>query len=185
MPYIANSTLSCHDQNKLYQWLCARLATSLRMHWSNNCRNNCLAINHWYSSVDLQIAEIWIGSSSVFQIIASPSEADNFGGGPGTFLKIFFNFMFKNWDTRQEDWTFLTEFEHSPPHSPPQPHSPSWFMWPTWGPPGSCRPQMDPMSAPWTLLSGSVHQASRHLTTQSPSCDLWVQGGVSKTLMGS
>ena len=26
-------------------------------------------------------------------------------------------------------------------------------MGPTWGPPGSCRPQMDPMLAPWTLLS--------------------------------
>ena len=30
------------------------------------------------------------------------------------------------------------------------------FMGPTWGPPGSCLPQMDPMLAPWTLLSGSV-----------------------------
>ena len=29
------------------------------------------------------------------------------------------------------------------------------FMGPTWGPPGSCRPQMGPMLAPWTLLSGS------------------------------
>ena len=28
------------------------------------------------------------------------------------------------------------------------------FMGPTWGPPGSCWPQMDPMLAPWTLLSG-------------------------------
>ena len=28
------------------------------------------------------------------------------------------------------------------------------FMGPTWGPPGSCRPQMGPMFAPWTLLSG-------------------------------
>ena len=28
------------------------------------------------------------------------------------------------------------------------------FMGPTWGPPGSCRPQMGPMLAPWTLLSG-------------------------------
>ena len=27
-------------------------------------------------------------------------------------------------------------------------------MGPTWGPPGSCRPQIDPMLAPWTLLSG-------------------------------
>ena len=28
-------------------------------------------------------------------------------------------------------------------------------MGPTWGPPGSCRPQVGPMSAPWTLLSGT------------------------------
>ena len=30
------------------------------------------------------------------------------------------------------------------------------FMGPTWGPPGSCRPQMGPMLAPWTLLCGLV-----------------------------
>ena len=30
------------------------------------------------------------------------------------------------------------------------------FKGPTWGPPGSCRPQMGPMLAPWTLLSGAV-----------------------------
>ena len=28
------------------------------------------------------------------------------------------------------------------------------IMGPTWGPPGSCRPQMGPMLAPWTLLLG-------------------------------
>ena len=30
------------------------------------------------------------------------------------------------------------------------------FMGPIWGPPGSCRPQMGPMLAPWTLLSGII-----------------------------
>ena len=30
------------------------------------------------------------------------------------------------------------------------------FMGPTWGPPGSCRPQMGPILAPWTLLSGNT-----------------------------
>ena len=30
----------------------------------------------------------------------------------------------------------------------------SKFMRPAWGPPGTCRPQMGPMLAPWTLLSG-------------------------------
>ena len=28
----------------------------------------------------------------------------------------------------------------------------------TWDPPGSCRPQMGPMSAPWTLLSGLIRE---------------------------
>ena len=28
------------------------------------------------------------------------------------------------------------------------------FLWPTWGPPGSWRPQMGPMLASWTLISG-------------------------------
>ena len=36
------------------------------------------------------------------------------------------------------------------------------LMGPTWGPPGSCRPQMGPMLDPWTLLSGLV---SRLMTT--------------------
>ena len=30
------------------------------------------------------------------------------------------------------------------------------FMGPTWGPPGSCRTQVGPMLAPWTLLSGML-----------------------------
>ena len=30
------------------------------------------------------------------------------------------------------------------------------LMGPTWGPHGSCRPQMGPMLAPWTLLSGTL-----------------------------
>ena len=30
------------------------------------------------------------------------------------------------------------------------------FMGLTWGPPGSCRPQMGPIVAPWTLLSGHI-----------------------------
>ena len=30
------------------------------------------------------------------------------------------------------------------------------FMGPTWGPPGSCRPQMGPMLAPWTLPPTNV-----------------------------
>ena len=35
------------------------------------------------------------------------------------------------------------------------------FMGPTWGPPGSYRPQMGPILAPWTLLSGLSMLTSR------------------------
>ena len=34
------------------------------------------------------------------------------------------------------------------------------FIGPTWGPLGSCQPQMGPMLAPWTLLSGDVFKFS-------------------------
>ena len=37
------------------------------------------------------------------------------------------------------------------------------FMGPTWGPPGSCRPQMGPMFAPWTWLSGKSCCMNHHL----------------------
>ena len=41
----------------------------------------------------------------------------------------------------------------------------SKFMGPTWGPPGSCRPQMGPMLAPWILLSGiAFWQTQMHVT---------------------
>ena len=37
------------------------------------------------------------------------------------------------------------------------------FMRPTWDPPGSCRPQMGPMLAPWALPSGwLLHFTMRH-----------------------
>ena len=39
------------------------------------------------------------------------------------------------------------------------------FMGPTWGPPGSCRPQMGPMLAPWTLLSGYLRTSFLLVTT--------------------
>ena len=43
------------------------------------------------------------------------------------------------------------------------------FMGPTWGPPGSCRPQMGPMLAPWTLLSGwFCYQLIANQVTRQP-----------------
>ena len=41
------------------------------------------------------------------------------------------------------------------------------LMGPTWGPPGSCRPQMGPMLAPRTLLSGNIYS---HLSIFVATC---------------
>ena len=40
------------------------------------------------------------------------------------------------------------------------------FTGPTWSPPGSCRSQMGPMLAPWTLLSGMCFQRWLHNATR-------------------
>ena len=53
------------------------------------------------------------------------------------------------------------------------------FMGPTWDPSGSCRPQMGPMLAPWTLLSGVIrvshcqlsYPKDYGLTHATPSAD--------------
>ena len=42
------------------------------------------------------------------------------------------------------------------------------FMGPTWGPPGSCRPQMVPMLAPWTLPSGFLPSVVRGSCLEDP-----------------
>ena len=41
------------------------------------------------------------------------------------------------------------------------------FMAQTWGPAGSCRPQLDPMSAPWTLLLAFLPPSSLQLALES------------------
>ena len=46
------------------------------------------------------------------------------------------------------------------------------FMGPTWGRPGSCRPETGPIVAPWTLLSGYV-----------PYCDWWLSWQRHNSLM--
>ena len=47
------------------------------------------------------------------------------------------------------------------------------FMWPTCGPPGSCRPQVGPTLAPWTLLSGKT-TALEHLPDKPTSACIGV-----------
>ena len=61
------------------------------------------------------------------------------------------------------------------------------FMAPTWGPRGSCRPQMGPVLAPWTLLSGYLHtlimenrgyrgeQGVRNQQNRCVSLTCWIQ----------
>ena len=44
---------------------------------------------------------------------------------------------------------------------------PDSFMLPTWGPPGSRRPQVGPMLAPWTLLSGVIAKGRSQNTFSS------------------
>ena len=51
----------------------------------------------------------------------------------------------------------------------------SKFMGPIWSPPGSCRPLMGPMLAPWTLLSG--YRIRKHRSATCPHMPLlptWV-----------
>ena len=63
------------------------------------------------------------------------------------------------------------------------------FMGPTWGPPGSCRPQMGPMLAPWTLLSGLLAKpgsnqhylsigSSNGLATSRRQAIVWTNDGI-------
>ena len=52
------------------------------------------------------------------------------------------------------------------------------FMGPTWGPPGSCRSQVGPRWAPWTLLSGWPHGSVNNGVCCFPfrgDASLWTQ----------
>ena len=46
------------------------------------------------------------------------------------------------------------------------------FMGPTWGPSGSCRAQMGPMLAPWSLLSGLISYIHSMTLIYKPATDL-------------
>ena len=43
------------------------------------------------------------------------------------------------------------------------------FMGPTWGPSGSCRPQIGPMLVPWTLLLGNAISATKFFLSKCSS----------------
>ena len=55
-------------------------------------------------------------------------------------------------------------------------------MRPTWGPPGSCRPQMGPMLAPWTMLLGRWNSHKR-LRPRPEGIECTVQWGISKCIV--
>ena len=60
------------------------------------------------------------------------------------------------------------------------------FTWPTWGPPGSCRPQVGLMLAPWILLSGSEKMPrSLSIRLRYGMSFVSVQSEQSFTLLGS
>ena len=51
------------------------------------------------------------------------------------------------------------------------------FMGPTWGPPESCQPQVDPMLAPWTLLLGFIHCRRTLVTDLKDLATAWFELG--------
>ena len=55
------------------------------------------------------------------------------------------------------------------------------FMGPTWSPPGSCRPQMDHILAPLTLLSGEIPVNGENVILVSHSLLLYIPGGIWST----
>ena len=67
-----------------------------------------------------------------------------------------------------------------PPHKPTQIAK---IMGPTWGPPGSCRPQMGPMLGTWILLSGKLCTLHTYCITVVKKASLEWCREVSNTLV--
>ena len=61
-----------------------------------------------------------------------------------------------SWDRTTHGWSHLTAAQIAR------------FMWLTWGPPGSWRPQVGPTLATWILLSGRVCHRVGHYRDYSP-----------------
>ena len=57
------------------------------------------------------------------------------------------------------------------------------FMGPTWGPPWSCRSQVGPILAPWTLLSGGIFNSvvsSVHSSVRTAYCRRYTSGTIGR-----
>ena len=75
-----------------------------------------------------------------------------------TFLNVYSILLFERWILLSLFWL---------------PAQTAKFMGPIWGPPGSCRPQMGPMLAPWTLLSRRTTKNSRPICRYTLVTQIW------------
>ena len=66
------------------------------------------------------------------------------------------NTFAKSWLSQFFCYAWIIHHNHSTPTPDPDSKVHGANMGPTWGPPGSCRPQVGPLLAPWTLLSGEL-----------------------------
>ena len=96
----------------LSEWEQNEISIGSELQWKNIRETGPWAfiLTKWTNVLSYKIP--WSRQCSKLLPVRMP-EADHFGGGPGTFLKIFFNFMFMIWDSRQEHWQlFWLSFEH-------------------------------------------------------------------------
>ena len=79
--------------------------------------------------------------------------------GNACLLDVCFQFLFvfQRLVLVHHTWAFHFNRLMAEEHDSQQSSQIAKFMGPTWGPPGSCRPQVGPILTPWTLLSGLLH----------------------------
>ena len=99
-----------------------------------------ITITQWFSTLAMEcyralIYHLLKQVKHAFKTLSPP-----FGKG---FENIFFNIQWVNTLPKGISWLFRESTQIG-------------FMCPSWGPPGSCRPQVGPMLALWTLLSGQA-----------------------------
>ena len=92
-------------------------------------------------------------------------------------LSVFYHVLGHRWPNKRVQSYILGR----PVYTDTQLHSHTQiakFMGPTWGPPGSCRPQMGPMLAPWTLLLGYAcrqYEVLMQITKQTRIISPWAR----------
>ena len=115
--------------------------------WNNGAHYTCFTPYLWH-----QISKT--------QVLVNPSHVGIFLEEP---LKYKFGFSFHvSWLTQVVE--ILPHETQWIPIITAKPSQIAKFMGPTRGPPGSCWPQLGPMLAPWTLLSGMAFDNSQSIT---------------------